>query len=77
MTRDDEIDGLKDQVFRELFTFMMRDPSTIPRALRLVLVSRHLEGISDHATNITEDVIYLVQGKDIRHHIEEKRGRKK
>ncbi len=77
LTRDDEIDGLKDQIFRELLTFMMSDPSTIPRALQLVLVSRHLERIGDHATNIAEDVIYLVQGKDIRHHIEEKRGRKK
>ena len=77
LTRDDETDGLKDQIFRELLTFMMSDPSTIPRALQLVLVSRHLERIGDHATNIAEDVIYLVQGKDIRHHIEEKRGRKK
>ncbi len=77
LARDDEIDGLKDQIFRELLTFMMSDPSTIPRALQLVLVSRHLERIGDHATNIAEDVIYLVQGKDIRHHIEEKRGGKK
>ena len=77
LTHDGEIDGLKDQIFRELLTFMMSDPSTIPRALQLVLVSRHLERIGDHATNIAEDVIYLVQGKDIRHHIEEKRGRKK
>jgi phosphate transport system protein len=70
LTRDDEIDRLKDQIFRELLTFMMSDQSTIPRALELILVSRHLERIGDHATNIAEDVIYLVQGKDIRHHIE-------
>jgi phosphate transport system protein len=71
LTRDDEIDGLKEQIFRELLTFMLSDQSTIPRALELILVSRHLERIGDHATNIAEDVIYLTQGKDIRHHIEE------
>jgi phosphate transport system protein len=71
LTRDDEIDALKDQIFRELLTFMISDNSSIPRALELILVSRHLERIGDHATNIAEDVIYLVQGKDIRHHIEE------
>ncbi|KPJ66012.1 hypothetical protein AMJ44_09100 [candidate division WOR-1 bacterium DG_54_3] len=47
------------------------------RALELILISRHLERIGDHATNIAEDVIYLVQGKDIRHHIEEKRAQRK
>jgi phosphate transport system protein len=71
LTRDDEVDALKDQIFRELLTFMLGDQSTIPRALELILVSRHLERIGDHATNICEDIIYLVQGKDIRHHIEE------
>jgi phosphate transport system protein len=75
LTRDDQVDGLKDQIFRELLTFMLSDQSTIPRALELILVSRHLERIGDHATNIAEDVIYLVQGKDIRHHIEEEKGR--
>jgi len=69
---DDEVDGLKDQVFRELLTFMISDPQTIPRALNLILISRHLERIADHATNIAEDVIYMVLGKDIRHHAEEK-----
>jgi phosphate transport system protein len=73
---DDQVDGLRNQIFRELLTFMMNDHSTISRALELILVSRHLERIADHATNISEDVIYLVQGKDIRHHIEEKRARK-
>jgi phosphate transport system protein len=71
LKRDDEIDVLKDQIFRELLTFMISDTSSIPRALELILVSRHLERIADHATNIAEDVVYLVQGKDIRHHIEE------
>ena len=65
--RDDEVDQLKDQVFRELLTYMMADPATIPRAMGLILVSRHLERIADHATNICEDVIFMVQGKDVRH----------
>ncbi|MGE5855198.1 MAG: phosphate signaling complex protein PhoU [Syntrophaceae bacterium] len=65
--KDDEVDQLKDQVFRELLTFMMSDPTTIPRAMDLILVSRHIERIADHATNICEDVIFMVKGKDIRH----------
>jgi phosphate transport system protein len=65
--KDDLVDQLKDQVFRELLTYMMADPTTIPRALDLILVSRHLERIADHATNICEDVIFMIQGKDIRH----------
>ena len=65
--KDDEVDQLKEQVFRELLTFMMSDPTTIPRAMDLILVSRHLERIADHATNICEDVIFMVKGKDVRH----------
>lgn len=65
--KDDEVDGLKDQVFRELLTYMMSDSGTIKRALQLILVSRHLERIADHATNVAEDAIFLVKGKDIRH----------
>ncbi|HEY7586769.1 MAG TPA: phosphate signaling complex protein PhoU [Candidatus Deferrimicrobiaceae bacterium] len=65
--KDDLVDQLKDQVFRELLTYMMADPTTIPRALDLILVSRHLERIADHATNICEDVIFMVKGKDVRH----------
>jgi len=64
---DDKVDALKNQVFRELLTFMMEDPRTIPRAIRLILVSRHLERIADHATNIAEMVVFLVEGKVIRH----------
>lgn len=63
---DDPVDDLRDQVFRELITYMMGDPTTIPRALNLMLVSRHLERIADHATNIAEDVIYIVRGEDVR-----------
>ncbi|MGA2534189.1 MAG: phosphate signaling complex protein PhoU [Candidatus Aminicenantales bacterium] len=71
--RDDQVDELNNQIFRELLTFMMADASTIPRAVDLILVGRHLERIADHATNIGEDVIYMVQGKTIKHHIEEGR----
>ena len=63
---DDEVDALRDQVFRELLTYMMGDPTTVPRALDLILVSRNLERIADHATNIAEDVIYIVRGEDVR-----------
>ncbi len=64
---DNKVDALKNQVFRELLTFMMEDPRTIPRAIRLILVSRHLERIADHATNLAEMVVFLVEGKNIRH----------
>ncbi|HSA96034.1 MAG TPA: phosphate signaling complex protein PhoU [Acidobacteriota bacterium] len=69
--RDDQVDRLNDQVFRELLTYMMQDPHTISRAVDLILVGRHLERIADHATNIGEDVIYMVRGKTIKHHVEE------
>ena len=68
--RDDEVDDLNDQIFRELLTYMMQDPSTINRAVDLILVGRHLERIADHATNIAEDVIYYVKGKTVKHHCE-------
>jgi phosphate transport system protein len=68
LRRDDAVDQLKDQVFRELLTYMMADPGTIQRALCLILISRNLERIADHATNIAEDVIFLVEAKDVRHH---------
>jgi phosphate transport system protein len=64
---DAEVDGLKEQIFRELLTFMMEDARTIPRAIRLILISRFLERVADHATNIAEMVIYLVEGKMVRH----------
>ena len=65
--RDDSLDSLKTQVFRELLTYMLQDPSTIEPALDLVLVSRHLERIGDHATNIAEEVIFMVSARDVRH----------
>ena len=72
--RDDEVDALDDQIFRELLTFMMEDAHSVQRAVALILVSRNLERIADHATNIGEDVIYMVKGKTIKHHIEKKRA---
>ncbi|MFH1901946.1 MAG: phosphate signaling complex protein PhoU [Candidatus Omnitrophota bacterium] len=70
--RDDKVDNLNDQIFRELLTYMLQDPKTIERAVDLILVGRNLERIADHATNICEDVIYIVDGKTIKHHIEER-----
>ena len=64
---DDEVDALKEQIFRELLTFMMEDARTIPRAIRLILISRFLERVADHATNIAEMVIYMVESKMVRH----------
>jgi phosphate transport system protein len=68
LDEDDELDTLKTQVFRELLNHMLQDPSTIEPALDLILISRHLERIGDHATNIAEDVIFMVSGRDVRHH---------
>ncbi len=68
LDRDDELDTLKTVVFRELLTHMLRDQATIEPSLDLILISRHLERIGDHATNIAEDVIFWVSAKDVRHH---------
>jgi phosphate transport system protein len=68
LNQDDALDALKTQIFRELLTYMLADPSTIEPALDLILVSRHLERIGDHATNIAEDVIFMVSARDVRHH---------
>ncbi|MFN3412453.1 MAG: phosphate signaling complex protein PhoU [Thermoanaerobaculum sp.] len=67
IVRDDVVDALHEEVFRELLTYMLGDPQTIPRALALILISRSLERIADQATNIAEQVVYLVEGQDIRH----------
>jgi phosphate transport system protein len=68
LNEDDRLDDLKTQIFRELLTYMLQDPATIEPALDLILVSRHLERIGDHATNIAEDVIFIVSARDVRHH---------
>jgi phosphate transport system protein len=71
LNEDDRLDSLKTQIFRELLTYMLQDPSTIEPALDLILISRHLERIGDHATNIAEDVIFIVSARDVRHHARE------
>ncbi|MEW6714050.1 MAG: phosphate signaling complex protein PhoU [Nitrospirota bacterium] len=65
--RDDEVDDLNSAVCDELMEMMIRDPSTITRVVKVTYVSKYLERIADHATNIAEDVIYMVEGKIIRH----------
>lgn len=64
---DDEVDSLTHQLFRELISFMIEDPRTITRALRLTFIAKYLERVADHATNIAEMVIFMVKGKSIRH----------
>ena len=64
---DDTLDALKSQIFRELLTYMLQDPGTIEPALDLILISRHLERIGDHATNVAEDVIFILSARDVRH----------
>jgi phosphate transport system protein len=61
--KDDEVDALRSQIFRELLTYMMSDPATVSRALELLLVAQHLERAADHITNIGERVIYAVTGE--------------
>jgi len=70
--RDYIIDALQNQIFRELVTFMTADPATIERALYLIRVANNLERIADLATNICEDVIFMVEGRVIKHHLEER-----
>jgi phosphate transport system protein len=65
---DDTLDALKSQIFRELLTYMLQAPDTIEPALDLILISRHLERIGDHATNVAEDVIFILSARDVRHH---------
>ena len=67
--RDDQVDDLNDQIIRELISYMLQDPKNISRALDLIMVAKNLERIADHATNIGEDVFYIVKGRDIRHHV--------
>ena len=69
--RDDQVDGLHDSVFRILLTHMMETPHIISAAMELFLVSRNLERVADLATNIAEDVVFMVEGKTIKHHAEE------
>ncbi|MDE2724982.1 MAG: phosphate signaling complex protein PhoU [Gemmatimonadota bacterium] len=71
---DDTMDALRDQIFRELLTYLNTGiPSTVDQAILLILVSRHLERIGDHSSNIAENAVYLVQGRIVRHQQEELR----
>jgi phosphate transport system protein len=67
LLEEKKVDAHRDKIFRVLLTYMMADPGTIERALALILISRNLERVGDHATNIAEEVIYLVEGREIRH----------
>ena len=66
-TAEDTVDGLNEQIFRELLTFMMEDPKTIHRALIIMQISKNLERIADHAKGIADMVVYMVTGKSVRH----------
>jgi len=69
--RDNIIDEIQEQIIRELITYMMSNPSNIERAIYLIRIANSLERIADHSTNICEDVIYIVEGKIIKHHKDE------
>ena len=69
--RDDEVDQLNDQVFRELLTYMIEEPATITRAMELILVARNLERVADLATNVAEEVVFIAEARIIKHHAEE------
>jgi phosphate transport system protein len=71
---DDLIDDIYEQIFRELLTYMMQDPSYISRALKLIFIAKHLERVGDHSANIAEMVIFMVKGQDIRHGTHPNRG---
>ncbi len=72
LVSDDEVDHLKDAVYKELVTFMQEHTTTIPRAVDLMFIAHNLERIADHATNIAEDVLFLMKGIDVRHHAEQR-----
>lgn len=74
---DKEVDSLRDQIVRELITYMISDPSTIERSIELISIARNLERVADLATNIAEDVVFTVKGEVIKHHREEKKKKKK
>jgi phosphate transport system protein len=75
ITNDNIVDDLYEQIFRELLTYMLEDPRSISRALKLIFIAKHLERVGDHSANIAEMVIFLVRGQDIRHATRIDRGR--
>jgi len=68
---DDKVDRLRDEIFQELVRFMTSHPDAVQRGIDLLLISRNIERVAEHATNIADDAIYVVAGRDVRHHIEE------
>jgi len=70
LTSDDVIDQLRDSVYEELIGLMERDPTTVRQSINLMFIARALERLADHATNIAEDVLFLVEGVEVRHHAE-------
>lgn len=73
-SQDDEVDASCDKMIRVLLTYMMENSQNVNRALSLIFIARHLERVADHATNIGEDVVYMVQAKEIRHHVADDNG---
>ncbi len=67
---DDAVDELRDAIYEEVISYMERDPKTVRQGINLIFVARNLERLADHATNIAEDVLFLIQGVDVRHHAE-------
>jgi phosphate transport system protein len=72
--RDDEVDQLNRQVFRELLSYMIESPATITRAMELILVARNLERVADLATNVAEEVVFIAEARIIKHHADEPVG---
>ena len=72
LVSDDEVDRLQESVTDELVAFMQEERTTVPRAVDLMFIAHDLERIADHATNIAEDVLFLVRGIDVRHHAEKR-----
>lgn len=70
LVSDDAVDELRDSVYEEVVSYMERDPKTVRQGVNLMFVARNLERLADHATNIAEDVLFLVEGVDVRHHAE-------
>src|SRR6185295_4699094 len=75
ITHDNVVDDLYEQIFRELLTYMLEDPRSISRAIKLIFIAKHLERVGDHSANIAEMVVFLVRGQDIRHGTRLDRGR--
>jgi len=67
LMKDEWLDALKDQIFREVLTYILGDRQRIEPGIELILISRHLERVGDHATNVAEDVIFIVEARDVRH----------